>query len=184
MRNSHLISVIGLLVAAIASTSSAATAQASRIRIRIPIYGRTAAVLVDSLASTYDVQGSRAATYTAATQALLQLGATLDHRDSVNAIVGMSNGQLRRRLGTIRLSRIVNCGSGLMGSYADIWRVYLSVYAFVDVIDSTSSRLRVAVVAGARDVAGTSTRPVHCGSTGILEEMVHERVLRLLAPPP
>ena len=182
MRYYHLLSVIGLLVAAIASTSSDATAQASRIRI--PIYGRNAPVLVDSLASAYDVKGSRAATYTAAAQALLQLGATLDHRDSVNAIVGMTNGQLRRRLGTIRLSRIVNCGSGLMGSYADIWRVYLSVYAFVDVIDSTSSRLRVAVVAGARDVAGTSTRPVHCGSTGILEEMVHERVLRLLAPPP
>ena len=101
MRYYHLLSVIGLLVAAIASTSTDATAQASRIRI--PIYGRNAPVLVDSLASAYDVKGSRAATYTAAAQALLQLGATIDHRDSLNAIVGMTTGQLRRRLGTVRL---------------------------------------------------------------------------------
>lgn len=182
MRYSRLLGAFGLVVITIASATSDAVAQTSRVRIKV--YGQNAPLVVDSLASVYEVKADRSATFTAAEQALRQLGATIDHRDSVSAIVGMTNGQLRRRLGTIRLSRIVNCGSGLTGTYADIWRVYLSVYAFVDPVDSTTSRLHVAVVGGARDVAGTSTQPVQCVSTGIFEEMVHERTLQLLAPAP
>jgi hypothetical protein len=150
-------------------------------RVRIAVAGHSGTVLVDSLTSDFTIVATRAATFDATTRALTQLGATLDLIDPRRGMAGMTNAPRMRTFGGSRLSRWVNCGSGMMGSNADSWRVYLTVYAFVDAIDSTSTRLRLAVVAGARDIAGSSTEPVRCASTGSLEEAAAERVRRLLA---
>jgi hypothetical protein len=171
---------IALLVS-LAAAPVAAPVAAQGSRVRIAVAGHSAPVLVDSLASEFTIVAPRAATLDATTRALTQLGATLDLIDPRRGMVGMTNAPRMRTFGGSRLSRWVNCGNGMMGSNADSWRVFLTVYAFVDAIDSTSTRLRVAVVAGARDVAGTSTEPVRCASTGSLEEATAERVRRLLA---
>ena len=169
------------LLVALAGAPVAMPVAAQGSRVRLAVAGHSAPVLVDSLASAFTIAAPRAATLDAATRALTQLGATLDLIDPRRGMIGMTNAPRMRTFGGSRLSRWVNCGNGMMGSNADSWRVFLTVYAFVDAIDSTSTRLRVAVVAGARDVAGTSTEPVRCASTGSLEEAAAERVRRLLA---
>lgn len=171
-------------VAACAFAACAATPVAAQgSSVRISVAGHGAPVLVDSAASVYTIAASRPATFDAATRALAQLGITLDRRDAVRGIVGMTNAPRMRTLAGKRMSQWLNCGSNLMGSNADNWRVILTVYAFVDAVDSTSTRLRIAILGGARDVAGSSTETVRCASTGLFEEMAAERVRRLIAVP-
>jgi hypothetical protein len=176
-RSRSLLSVLVTCVAACVATPVAAQGSS----VRISVAGHGAPVLVDSVASVYIIAASRPATFDAATRALAQLGIALDRRDSVRGIVGMTNTPRMRTLAGKRMSQWLNCGSNLMGSNADNWRVILTVYAFVDAVDSTSTRLRIAILGGARDVAGTSTETVRCASTGAFEEMAAERVRRLIA---
>ncbi|MCE9602924.1 MAG: hypothetical protein K8S21_12030 [Gemmatimonadetes bacterium] len=151
--------------------------------VRISVAGHGAPVLVDSAASVYTIAASRPATFAATARALAQLGIVVDRRDSVRGIVGMTNAPSKRTLAGKRMSQWLNCGSNLMGANADNWRVILTVYAFVDAVDSTSTSLRIAILGGARDLAGSSTETVRCASTGLFEEVAAERVRRLIAVP-
>lgn len=168
-------------LAVLLCAAGALPAQGSRVRIAVA--GHPAPVIVDSLATRFTVPGTRAATYEAVLAAFKALEVQPDLIDPARGMVGMTNVPKMRRLGRQPLSRLVSCGSGMMGPNADNWRVYLTVYAFVDPAAGDSTRLRVAVVGGAKDVAGSSTDAVPCASTGALEEQVGTRVRRTLAEP-
>lgn len=83
--------------------------------------------------------------------------------------------RVRRVLGGVRLSRIINCGSGAGGSKAEIYNVFLTVMTRVDSLSTVSSVLRTLVTATAHDPTVVGNR-VECSSTGWLEPRLADEV--------
>lgn len=157
----------------------AALGQGSRVRIAVA--GHNGPVSVDSMAASFEVPASRGAAFHAAAQAMLEFRIKPSTRDSIRGTVGIVNLAHRVTFARSPIRRFLDCGIGIMGANADNWRVYITAFAFVDGRDSTRSALRVAIVGGARDVAGSSTDAVACASTGAFESMFAERVKLRLA---
>ncbi len=165
------------------SVLAAGALQAQPSRVRIGIIGHQGPVAIDSLATVVAIGAPRAQTFHAVAQVLAEFKVPIDTRDSTRGIVGVSSVPRMRTFGVGRLSRYLNCGSGITGLNADNWRVYVTALAFVDAAGADSTTLRLAMVGGAQDVAGAATDPVACGTTGIFETLVAERVKALLAEP-
>jgi hypothetical protein len=159
------------------------TVEAQQRRVRIGIIGHPGPVAVDSLATTVTINGSPGATFRALAQVFAELKIAVDAQDSTRGVIGVTSLARMRTFGNTRISRYLNCGSGMTGLNADNWRVYVTALAFVEKGDSTTSTLRLAMVGGAQDVAGSSTEPVACGTTGVFEALVAERVKQRVASP-
>lgn len=170
-----------LLLASLALTLVAQPAGAQNVRVRIAIIGHPGPVNVDSLASEATIDSPRGVVFHAASQVFAELKVQVDARDSVRGMVGVTSTPKMRSFAGRPISRWLNCGSGITGANADNWRVYITAFAFTDAKDSTHTSLRLAMVGGAQDVAGHSTEPVACGSTGVFESMVVERVKSRIA---
>ncbi|MFP5355205.1 MAG: hypothetical protein ACLGIK_08650 [Gemmatimonadota bacterium] len=169
------------LVAALALFVAAAPVSGQNARVRVGIIGHPGPVTVDSLAALFELKAPRAQVFHAVAQAMAELKVPIDMRDSVRGMVGVTSVGLMRRFANAPISRYLNCGSGITGLNADNWRVFITAFAFVDAKDAETTELRLAMVGGARDVAGSSTDPVACGSTGSFENLLAERVKRRLA---
>lgn len=181
----HFARPLTLPVVALALLVAAIPAAGQNVRVRVPIIGHPGPVAIDSLSSLVTVKVPRAQAFHAVAQALAELKVPIDTRDSVRGIVGVTSVGVMRRFANAPISRYLNCGSGITGLNADNWRVFITAFAFVDARDSATTELRLAMVGGARDVAGSSTDPVACGSTGSFESLVAERVkLRLASGAP
>lgn len=172
---------LAFLVAAAALAVSAPRAHAQNVRVRIGIIGHDGPVAVDSLATAVTIAAPRGVVFHQAAQVFAELKVQIDARDSVRGMVGITSSPKMRQFAGRPISRWLNCGSGITGSNADNWRVYITAYAFVDAADSTSTTLRLAMVGGAQDVQGTSTEPVACGSTGGFETMFADKVKSRIA---
>jgi hypothetical protein len=171
-----------LIVAASVLASSASPAQ--NARVRIGIIGHPGPVAVDSLASIVPIAAPAGATFAAVSRVFSEeLRVPVDSRDSLRGVVGVSSVARMRTFANARISKWLNCGTGITGLNADNWRVFITAFAFVDRADSANTTLRLAIVGGARDVAGSSTEPVACGSTGNFESLVAERVKANLGLP-
>lgn len=81
-----------------------------------------------------------------------------------------------RTMGSTRLSRFVDCGSGPSGSKADSYRVYFSVLSVVTAQADGKTKVETQVVPTALDVYGGSVDRLPCGSTGELERQIQEAV--------
>ncbi len=171
-----------LLLTALALVVATLPARAQHVRVRVGIVGHPAPLAIDSLASVHTIQAPRAQVFHAVAQVLAELELPVDTRDSVRGMVGVTSIARMRRFANAPISRYLNCGSGITGANADNWRVFITAFAFVDARDAATTELRLAMVGGARDVAGSSTAPVACGSTGAFESLVAERVTQRLAP--
>lgn len=145
-------------------------------RARIAVAGHNGTISVDSIASRFPVAASRAVTFHAAAQAMLELNIKPATRDSLRGTVGIANLAHRGTFARRPIREFLDCGMGIMGANADNWRVYITAYAFVERADSASTTLRVAIIGGARDTGGVSTDAVACASTGRFETMFAERV--------
>ena len=165
------------LVTLLTAVALAAPAGAQTARVRIGIIGHQGPVAVDSLATIVTIGAPAGATFAAVSRVFTEeLRIPVDSRDSLRGVVGVSSVARMRTFANARISRWLNCGSGITGLNADNWRVFVTAFAFVDRADSASTTLRLAIVGGARDVAGSSTEPVACGSNGTFESLVAERV--------
>jgi len=158
-----------------------ASAHAQGSRTRIAVAGHNGTILVDSIAARFPVTASRAATFHAAAQAMLELNITPATRDSLRGTIGIANVAHRGAFARRPIRQFLDCGSGIMGANADNWRVYITAYAFVERADSATTTLRVAIIGGARDTGGVSTDAVACASTGAFETMFAERVRTRIA---
>ena len=165
-----------LLLASLALSVVASSASAQNVRVRIAIAGHRGPVAVDSLASTTTIDSPRGVVFHAVSQVFAEFKVPIDSRDSVRGLVGVTSMPKMRSFANKPISRWLNCGMGITGSNADNWRVFITLFAFTDAQDSTHTTLRLAMVGGAQDVAGNSTEPVACGSTGVFESLVNERV--------
>ena len=170
-----------LLLAVLVALPHAATAQAAKVRL--PIIGHPGPLSIDSLAAVTTLDAPVGQTYAAVSQLFAEYKVAVDVRDSVRGIVGTTSMARMRTFAGGRLSRILNCGSGMTGENADNWRVYLTIFALLEPADAGRTTLRIALVGGARDVAGNSTDPVACGTTGRFESQVFEQVKQRLAQP-
>lgn len=108
------------------------------------------------------------------------VGITGGAADPAARVFGNRRVTARRSLGDRPLSRYLNCGRTSSGHpAADVYRVQLSVTTSVRPAADGGSQVQTEVTGSGQDIAGTSTDPVRCASTGALEE----RIARLLGTP-
>jgi hypothetical protein len=111
---------------------------------------------------------------------LEQLGIPVVTVDAARNQVGNSNFWRTRKLGNDRISLFLSCGNSVTGVIADDYRIYMSVMAQVRADGKGGSELETAFTAAARNIDGSATDQVACGTTGQLEERIRLGVLRKL----
>jgi hypothetical protein len=104
----------------------------------------------------------------------LSIPITLD--DAATGRIGNANFWKARRLDGDPLSRFVSCGEGLTGPRADSYRVYLSLVTTARPGPDGDSVLSTELIASASDVAAGNPDRIPCGTTGVLESRIAERV--------
>jgi hypothetical protein len=102
------------------------------------------------------------------------LGIDLTTEDVPSHTMGNREFWKMHQLGSVRLSRLVDCGNGQTGPKADSYRVYFSVLSFVTGQPDGKTKVETQVVPGAQDVSGGSADRIPCGSTGELERLINE----------
>ena len=85
-----------------------------------------------------------------------------------------------RKLGTEPISRYLNCGDSIMGPAADTYRVYISLISQVHPDGKGETDFETSFVAQARNMEGTTSDRVACGTTGRLEEHIRLRLIEKL----
>ena len=84
------------------------------------------------------------------------------------------------RLKTTQLSRIIECGQeSVSGGRADVDEITLNVLSTVKPVGDSGSVVSTVLTATARP-QGTSSDPVHCATSGALERMINDRVVKAL----
>ena len=99
-----------------------------------------------------------------------ELGIPLTVVDSTNLYLGAVRVTTRRPVGGLRLSMIIECGTGNYGPNAERYTVQLTVLSGVHAIDAGHTTLETRVLGNAAP-NGTSGS-VKCGTNGALEEKV------------
>lgn len=100
--------------------------------------------------------------------------------DPTTGRVGNTDFWKKGKLGTERISMYLNCGDSIMGAAADHYRVYISVISLVRPDGKGESELETALSAQARNMEGTTSDLVSCGSTGRLEQLIRQLLLERL----
>lgn len=107
-----------------------------------------------------------------------ELGVPLTVVDSANQVLGAIRVTTRHPVGGMRLSMILECGTGNYGPNAERYTVQLTLLSGVHPLDDTHSTVETRV-SGSASPNGLSSS-VKCGSNGMLEEkvvaMLHERL--------
>lgn len=112
-----------------------------------------------------------------------EIGIPVKTMDTDARLIGNRNLRVRGRLAGMRLSRIVDCGSGQMGSAnADTYTVTLEVVTTLQ--PQPVGALVETWVAGFATPEGVSAQAVRCTSTGRLEERLLEALGGRLAENP
>jgi hypothetical protein len=81
------------------------------------------------------------------------------------------------------LSRYLECGAGMTGPNADLFRVQLAIVTMIQAISATRTQIRTALAAGARTLEGNSSDAVQCGTSGELEARIAALVSSRLTTP-
>jgi hypothetical protein len=145
-------------------------------RVNVTLRGFENLVMLDTLASWSELLAPPAQAYAAAKQVLDSLKLSPTASDSANGLLLNRGFVARGRIAGRRMSWAWRCGSGLVGDYADTWRISMAYALFIDPSNGGGSRLGVAFAAGADDVQGASKAPLQCGTTGLLEKEIAKLV--------
>lgn len=173
------LAALGVTVALLAPLPSL-DAQAQRPRVKFPAYQFD--IALDTLVFTRDTVSAPAAqTFAAVRAAYAALRIPREWADSANGQLGTLRLRASTSLAGQRLSRYFNCGQGLTGDHADMWRLSIAMVTFVQPADGGVVRVGTGLAAQAQDMAGASKDPVGCGSTGLLEARVMQLVREALA---
>ena len=81
------------------------------------------------------------------------------------------------KLGAEPISRYLNCGDSIMGPAADTYRIYISLVSQAQPDGKGETNLETSFVAQARNMEGTTSDRVSCGTTGRLEEQIRKRLV-------
>ena len=113
-----------------------------------------------------------------------ELGIPSATSDMANRRIGNTNFFKTRKLGNTAISVYLHCGESLTGNIADSYRIYFSIISEVRPDAKGASELETAVTGYARNLEGTSSDPIACGSTGQLEDRIQKGVLQKAGAPP
>jgi len=91
--------------------------------------------------------------------------------DARNRIAIVQSHVVSRRLGSARMSSLLDCGRGLAGPYADSYRIHLTVSTQVMPEGENESSVLTRVEAIGQNTGGTSGN-TRCSSTGQLESRI------------
>jgi hypothetical protein len=90
--------------------------------------------------------------------------------------IGNQNFYRSRQIAGRSMSEFVDCGSGMTGSKAATYRIYISLLTDVFTDGKGGTTVQVTFVPMGQDVAGGSSDRIPCGTTGRLESFLLERV--------
>jgi hypothetical protein len=90
--------------------------------------------------------------------------------------MGNSNFWRIRTVGPFRMSELVECGMGMTGKKADTYRIYMALLTMVNSDGKGGTKLETTLAASGQDMSGTSSDRIVCGSTGKLEQTIHDAV--------
>ncbi len=163
-------------------SAQAQTQRATPIRVRLP--GNLRWMWMDSVATDpVSVAASPAMTYTAASAVLQELKVPLSVNEPQNGVLGNGGFTMVRLLGRERLSKYLSCGTGNSGAYADVRRVTMALFFWLDSTGQAQSTVKVGMLAGAQDLEGVSKNALLCGSTGTLETFLTEEIRKRAVMP-
>ena len=145
-------------------------------RARVGLRGYRDPIAMDTLASEYTVNAPTGKTFTAAAQVFRTLGFNATVRDSVGGLIGNEEFSRTRTLVGSQMSTWLNCGSGMTGPNADNYRITIALMILVDPASNNTTRMRIGMVGSGANIAGISTEPVGCATTGRLEERIAQMI--------
>lgn len=150
------------------AASSSVLAQGPNLRVGLAAVGQP--VLLDSLGRPQKVTGARATVLGAIISVYDSLGIPIDYKNTEAGIVVAERFTVRRQLGKAPLSRYLDCGQGMNGVNANIYRITMVVATWLYPNQGPVSELRIAIVGSGQDMAGSNVQSVLCNSKGILED--------------
>ena len=109
-----------------------------------------------------------------------ELGVSVALNDPSTGRLGNPEFSKTRKLGTEPISSYLNCGTSIMGPAADNYRVYMSLVTMVRPDGHGETDLETAFTAAARNMEGTTSDRVACGTTGRLEDIIKKRLMERL----
>ncbi len=109
-----------------------------------------------------------------------ELGIPVTLDDPTTGRLGNTDFWKTRKLGTEPMSTYLNCGDSIMGPAADNYRIYISLVSLVRPDGKGETELETSVTAQARNMEGTTSDRVACGTTGRLEEHIRQRLITRL----
>lgn len=180
--NPYLRTIHALLIAAVLGLAPGVSASAQRA-------GETSS-LFDPRSGRFSIPGPEARApdtlavtadklWSALPGAFAELGVPLSVVDSTAHYLGAIRVTTRRPVSGLRLSTIVECGTGSYGPNAERYTVQLTVLAGVQALDASRSALAIKVDGSAAPNGLSST--VKCESNGALEDKLASIVRTQLA---
>ena len=178
-----LIRSTGLAAAVLCATAAGAQQSSSgRVHVKLPAY--KASIAIDTILIVTDHEASAAAVWSAASRVFYDAKIATDLRDSVGGVVGATKYVKSSYMGTVPMSKVLNCGTSITGPNADNFRINIALVAIVSQVSATKSKLGIGFVGSWLDMRGSSADPVVCASTGQFEGEFSARVKTILAAAP
>jgi hypothetical protein len=176
MRDVSLLILLGLLGCA----SSGPTIERPATPQTVRVTGSAAGNLSVGMSSTSDAKVTRVAAAPADVWRVLpgvfdSFAIPLSSVDDKARVLGNSGFNLRRRLGSVPLPRLIDCGTTQGGPSADTYDIRLSVLTQVSPAEGGGSSIITTVDAMGRPVA-FSGEYVRCTSTGSLETRIADAI--------
>jgi hypothetical protein len=175
MKTRRLIAIAGAIVL----PGAAGTVGAQRAIVSLP--GIHGVIHMDTLGQADVVDAPAYRVYHAAVLAFEGMKIPLQVRDSARGLVGNLELVQTRRVAGTNLSTFLSCGSTITGLRADSYRLTMPLLVMLDPLAQNRTQVRVALIASARDMQGSSTEPVPCNSTGVLERRIRTSIDQHLA---
>ena len=125
---------------------------------------------------TESVRATAEAAWAALHKAYEDLGIEVREVNEGALTLGNTRLVVSRRLAGVPLSRHLECGMGLLGYFADIYRIEMHILSSIVPGGSDGVRVSTYLEAVARNPEGTSGAPIPCSSTRRLEREIAVRV--------
>lgn len=172
------------LVSALLCSGLAPEALAQGGAIQLKLAGPMMWVKMDSVSSWVLIPGSAMEVFKKAGEAYKAMKIPTNLADTAAGQFGNSGFLQTGSLAGRRMSSWIRCGEGMTGPNADTWRVAIAILSSVERVSKDTTRLRTLVVASARNMAGNSSAPIQCSTSGQLEEAINLKVKSLAGVPP
>jgi hypothetical protein len=163
--------------------ASASTLGAQYMRARVWPPGFPTQVALDTIAVPVLIAAPVGKVYHAVIAAFDEFRIPIVTKDSANGMVGNSSITQSHSFAGSQMSRWFNCGTGMTGPNADTYRLYIAVAALLDRISADTTRLRIGMIAGAKDMQGNAKDAVGCATSGNLEQKLVESIQARVSKP-